>query len=99
MKNKYQRMNKNEKRKIKDEYKRTKSGKTFYKNYINCITISTLGILYSIYLFIDTYVKKTSKFFYYYVPVIIIICIIFIICIIKQKNKRLNEYAIKKDKS
>ena len=98
LKNKYQRMNKQEKRKIKEEYINTSTGKININRLRRVLIISIVCILYSIYLAIDTYLNSNSIILYIYSGLILLIAIIFFISYFKIKGKLLNKFAIEKSK-
>lgn len=98
MKNKYQRLNKEEKKKICNEYFSTKLGKYVKRKLISAFICGILCIILSVFLFIYGY-KNGLKFIdYFYNISTFVFGIIFIIAPFIIKNKKLNEYVIKHKK-
>lgn len=98
MKNKYQRLNKEEKKKISDEYFSTKIGKYVKRKLTSAFICGIFCIIISIFLFIYSY-KDGLKFIdYFYNISTFVFGIIFIIAPFIIKNKKLNEYVIKHKK-
>ena len=99
MKNKYQRMNKEEKKKLKEKYFSTEDGKNMYNRLIRLIITGIIGILFGLYLIYSNYTNDGNNIWQYIISgVLIIASIIFIIGSIKIRIKVLNKYAIKNSK-
>ena len=98
MKNKYQRMNKEEKEKLKKEFIKTKQGKDLMFRLKRLLIIGILGVICSIVLYIVAFISKEDIFDYISASLLLIASIIFIIGSIKLKGKHLNNFAIKNPK-
>ncbi len=96
MKNKYQRMNKEEKLDLQNKFYQTEFGKTTKIRLIRVLISGILCSLYSIYLFIDNYLAVESIWIYSLSILVLIAGIIFIIGSYKLRIKHLNNFAIKK---
>ncbi len=92
MKNKYQRMTKDEKKKLINDYKKTEKGNYLLKKLRNLIVIGVLSYFYAIYLII------TSENIWNYISagMLLLAGCIFIVASIKLRIKNLNKFAIKK---
>ena len=92
MKNKYQRMSKEEKKKLIIEYKNTEKGKYMMQKLRNLIIIGVISYFYAIYLILS------SKNIWNYISAGMLLAAgcIFIVASVKLKNKNLNKFAIKK---
>ena len=99
MKNKYQRMNKEEKKEIQNKYYATNEGKAMKNRLIRLSIIGIMGILFSIYLIYSNYTQDGNSIWQYIMSGILIIAsLIFIIGSINIRSKVLNKYAIKNSK-
>ena len=92
LKNKYQRMTKDQKHALLIEYKNTEKGGYILSKLRNVFIIGILSYAYAVYMFITAdkvwdYVGATS---------LIIAGCVFVGSSIKLKNKNLNKFAIKK---
>jgi len=94
MKNKYQRMNKEEKIKTKTSYFATAEGKSMHSRLIRLLITGIMGIIFGIYLIYDS----NNIWQYIMAGVLLVASIIFIIGSFKIKGKVLNKYAIKNSK-
>lgn len=92
LKNKYQRMTKDQKHALLIEYKNTEKGKYMLSKLRNVFIIGIISYIYSIYLFI------TANKIWEYISagILIIFGCIFIIASSKLRVKNLNQFAIKK---
>ncbi len=95
LKTKYERMNKNEKKKVIEQYKKTAAGKEMMNRLIRLIFIGIALILYATYIFVSDIndLKWT-----HYVTSVPLICvgIFFIFMSLRLRKKVLNQFAIKK---
>ena len=84
MKNKYQRMSKEEKKKLIIEYKNTEKGKYMMQKLRNLIIIGVISYFYAIYLILS------SKNIWNYISagMLLVAGCIFIVASIKLKNKK-----------
>lgn len=99
MKNKYQRMNKEEKTKIKEKYYSTPEGNNMKNRLTRLLITGTMGILFSAYLVYSNYTQDGNNIWQYIMSGILLIAsLVFIIGSFKIKGKVLNKYAIKNSK-
>ena len=99
MKNKYQRMNKEQRKNIKDKYFNTEDGKSMYNRLMRLIITGVIGIFFSIYLIYSNYTTDGNNIWQYIMAGILIIAsIIFILGSIKIRLKVLNKFALKNSK-
>ena len=96
MKNKYQRMSKEEKKKLKKEFAKTKQGKDLLFRLKRLLIIGIIGIVFSILLLLVAFFNKESIFNYIEAIMLLIASVIFLIGSIRMKGKQLNNYALKK---
>jgi len=96
MKNKYQRMNKEEKNKLKKAYQTTKEGKTMMNRLLRLRFIAIIGITFSISLGVYAYFNEALIWEYISAGVLFIFSIFFIIRSHQIKIKVLNKEALKK---
>jgi len=97
MKNKYQRMNKEEKIKIKKLYLATKEGRIMIKRLERLLTTGIAGVVLSLLLwFYSYYLTPGSIWDYISTGVLFIISTFFIIMSYRIKVKVLNKEALKK---
>ena len=92
MKNKYQRMSKDEKKALIKEYKNTEKGKYILGKIRNVLIYGIISYIYAVYLII------TAENIWSYIGAgsLLIAGCIFIVGSIKLRSKNLNQYAIKK---
>ena len=98
LKNKYQRMTKEEKKKIRTEYYNTPTGKQNKNRFIRVIIISIFCLIYSIYMGIENYMDSKITVLYVYYSGVLITGIILLISCIRIRGRILNDYALKKKK-
>ena len=95
LKTKYERMNKEEKKKLIEKYKKTDSGLAIYNRLIRLNFTGILGLIFSIGYFIFQF--KTIKIIDYLTIVpLFLASILFIMMSHKLKKKVLNNFALKK---
>ncbi|MBR1413228.1 MAG: hypothetical protein IJ574_00975 [Bacilli bacterium] len=99
MKTLYQRMSKEEKKQLKEEYKKTEVGKEVLKKFKISLIMFILTYIFSIYLIIDTYLNKRSNAYYLYAGAIIVCVIVCLVNYRKNYQRILNDYAINKNKN
>lgn len=93
MKTKYERMNKNEKKKVLDSFKVEK--KELYKKFRNMNILCYAGIFYSfIVFFYDLFIKK-STINYILDIIIFVFSILVLLKVISIKKEVLNNYVLK----
>ena len=99
MKNKYQRMNKEEKKQCKEFYYNTPKGKEMRKRLNRLTIIGIIGVLFSIFLVISGYISEEIGWATWVMSAILLIfSIIFIVGAIRLRSQCLNQYAISKMK-
>ncbi len=96
MKNKYQRMTKEEKKKLKSRYYKTEKGRLQKNRLIRLLVIGIIGILFSLYLIIDGYLKGNISVWTWIGAIILIIfSLIYIVASFYLRGKSLNTFAVK----
>lgn len=98
IKNKYQRLSYEEKRKAREDFYKTDFGKEQKPRFNRLIIVSILLFLFSIYLLIDAIIKKDSIFAYTAAILLFIFSAVFFIGRHKVIVKNVNSYLIKKKK-
>lgn len=90
MKNKYQRMTKEEKKEIIGKYRKTEKGKYLMAKLKNVMICGIISYVYAIYLIID------AKNIWSYIGAlgVFIFGCVFIVSSIRLRNKNLNKFAI-----
>lgn len=96
MKTKYERMNKDEKKKLYKEYKKEKS--VFASKMEKMFILCYVGIFYSIIVFIYDFFFKENTFSYVLDIILFIFCLLALFKMYLTKKELLNNYAIKKIK-
>lgn len=96
MKTKYERMSREEKRKLYINYKKEKS--SFCKKLENMFVLCYLGIGYGIFMFIYDFFFKSNKLSYILDIIVFVFCLLALLKIISIKKSLLNRYAIEQDK-
>ena len=97
MKNKYDRMSKEDKKKVRDTFKKEKH--SLYIKFVRMYVAIIVGISYSIGVFIyDCFIKKNT-FNYILDLVVFVFCIMALIKVILMYKDRLNDTALKNKKS
>jgi len=96
MKNKYQRMNKEEKRNCKEKYYATAKGKEMKKRFIRLNLIGIGGILFSAFLIISGYMSQELNWATWGMAMVLtFFSLIYLIGSFIIKGKCLNSFAIK----
>lgn len=97
--NYYKRLNKDEKKKVKEAFKVSDEGK-IYKKGLRIIFLCILGIVLAIGAGIFDYIYKTGTINYVLDGLLLIFSIIYMIKMIDILNKEINKYALahKKEK-
>ncbi len=96
LKNKYQRMNKQEKKEVRTKYYATEAGKIFKKRKNSLFIISLIGFIYSTGMFTYDFINNKLYTFSIACYVILFIAsIIFLVGNIIILNKQFNKYAVK----
>lgn len=98
IKNKYQRLNHEEKKKAREDFYKTDFGKEQKPRFDRLLMVSILLFLFSIYLLIDAIIKKDSIFAYIATFILFIFSAVFFIGRHKVIVKNVNSYLIKKKK-
>ena len=94
MKTKYERMSKEEKRKINEIFKKDKNN--LYKKFRTMYMLIIIGVIYSVIVFIYDLLIKKSTFNYILDIIIFIFCLLVLIKINNTKKDILNNIALKK---
>lgn len=96
MKTKYQRMNKEEKKNLIEEYKKTTKGKEMLSRLNRILAIGLIGLIYGVGLALYLYSKDGIKINDYLTIIpLLIASFIFIIMSLNLRKKELNKFAIK----
>lgn len=96
LKNKYQRMTKEEKAKIKNKYYATEKGREIKKRLDRLVVTGTLGIAFSFFLIISGYFSNKIEWYTWVMAIILFIfSVIYIVGSFKLRIKVLNQFAIK----
>ncbi|MEG0977548.1 MAG: hypothetical protein RSF02_03240 [Bacilli bacterium] len=98
LKNKFQRMNKEEKLKAIKEYNETENGKKEKPRLTRLLIIGILCPCYSVFLFIDTIMTKHNFWAYALSVIMLIFGIVFLIGRHKILVRNVNSYVIKNKK-
>ncbi len=97
MKTKYQRMNKEEKKNLIEEYKKTTKGKEVLSRLNRILAIGLIGLIYGVGLALYLYSKDGIKINDYLTIIpLLIASFIFIIMSLNLRKKELNKFAIKR---
>ena len=94
MKNKYERLNKEEKKKVYNNYKKEKP--ILAKKFKNMYLLSYIGCIFGLCSFFYDYFISKSKLNYILDIIIFIFCIISIFIVNKVKKNILNNFLLKK---
>lgn len=94
MKTKYERMNKDEKKIIKDKFKKEKY--ELYKKFNRMYVLIIVGIVYSIGTFVYDFFYKKNTFNYILDIIILVFCILAFIKVFNTKKNILNDISLKK---
>ena len=96
MKNKYQRMTKEEKQKLKNRYYKTEQGKIQKQRLMRLLICGIFGIIFSIYMIVDGYLKGTINVWSWIWAILLLaFSLAFIISSFILRGKSLNLYAVK----
>ena len=95
MKNKYQRMSKEEKKDLKEKYLNTKEGKSKINRLNRLFIIGIIGIRFSIILIVSAVLNKQSILDYICGGILFVFSIVYLIGSINIKQKELNKFALK----
>ena len=95
--NYYKRLNKEDKKKIKEEFLKSEA-KTVYKKANKIVVIALIGIIISIIASTFDYIYKTGTINYIIDGLLFIFSLIFFIYMINIKGKEINKYALSKKK-
>ncbi|MBE6148616.1 MAG: hypothetical protein E7167_03905 [Firmicutes bacterium] len=95
MKVKYLRLNTKERKKVKEKYYKSETGRYVKKKLLSALICAILCIVGSIYLIVDAFINDLSIIEKIYGFVILIIGIILLIAHRKIFIKKINEYVVK----
>lgn len=96
MKNKYQRLSKEEKERVKLKYYATDKGKEMKKRLDRLLVIGSVGILFSVFLIVSGYLSNKVEWYTWVVAIILMVfSIIYVVGSIKLRGKVLNQFALK----
>lgn len=96
MKNKYQRLSKEEKKECQNMYYRTPKGKEMHLRLVRLNLIGIIGILFGIYIIGNGIINKKIAWYDYMLSVpLILASITFLIGAFLIRKKVLNQFALK----
>ena len=96
MKNKYQRMSKEEKASVRAKYYATDKGKEMKARLTRLLVIGTIGILFSIFLIVSGYLSNKIEWYTWVMAIVLFIfSVIYLVGSIKIRGKVLNQFAVK----
>ena len=96
MKNKYQRMSKEEKNKLKNKYYATPKGKEMKTRLDRLFIIGIIGIVFSAFLIISGYLSGRIEWYTWVVAsLLMFFSIVYVVGSLKLREKVLNQFAIK----
>ena len=96
MKNKYQRMNKEEKKNCRDLYYQTEKGKEMKGRFLRLNIIGTIGILFSVFLVVHGYIANEINWATWTMAIILFgFSVVYIVGAAILKGKCFNNFAIK----
>ena len=96
MKNKYQRMSKEEKKEIKESYKKSKKGQNMMIRLNRLIITGIVGlIVFGIYLYLNLTGENTTVWDYIVTTSLLLASLVFIIGSFILRGKEYNKHAIK----
>ena len=96
MKTKYERMNKEEKRKVYQEFKQEK--KDLVKKMNRMFILVYIGIIYGLGTFFYDFLVAKSKLNYWLDIIVFVFCLIVLLILFRLKKSLLNKYVIKNKK-
>lgn len=91
MKTKYDRMGKEEKKKVYNDFKKAKP--IISKKMNRLLTIDIIGIFYSVIAFMYDFFNSKGLFNYIVDVIIFIFCLIVLLTVLKTKNNLLSKYV------
>jgi len=95
MKNKYQRLNKKERKKVRDDFFKTDTGIYIKKKLNTSLVCAFLCLLLGIYNLYDAFKNNLTIFDKVYSVTVILFGLLFILMYYKVRSKKVNEYLIK----
>ena len=98
LKTKFQRMNKEEKKKAISRYYKTDLGKENAMRFKRLLIVGLLCLAWGIYLFIDAIIKGGNYWSYSLATCMVIFGLIFLIGRVKIRSKQVNDFLTKKRK-
>lgn len=96
LKNKYQRLSRDEKKKAREDFYQTNDGKALRYRFTRLLIVSILLILYGMFLIIETLVKHGSIFGIVSGILLFVFAFVFLIGRHKLIVDRVNKYLLKK---
>ena len=96
MKNKYQRMSKEEKKALQEKFYKTEKGKDMKKRLLRLRMIGFIGMLFAAFLVVSAYFSKELNWATWLMSIILMACsVTYFVCSFVLKGKVLNDFAIK----
>lgn len=96
---KYQRLSKEEKKQVKDEFYNTNQGMELKVRFKRILIYSILLLLFGLYLLIDAYINKDSYAQYVYGAIMLMFGVGFLISRSYVMMKKVNDYITKPKKT
>ena len=96
MKNKYQRMSKEEKKALQEKFYKTEKGKDMKKRLLRLRIIGFIGMLFAVFLVVSSYFSKELNWATWLMSIILMACsVTYFVSSFVLKGKVLNDFAIK----
>ena len=96
MKNKYQRMSKEEKKDLQEKFYKTEKGKDMKKRLLRLRIIGFVGMLFDVFLVVSAYFSKELNCATWLMSIILMVCsVTYFVSSFVLKGKVLNDFAIK----
>lgn len=96
MKNKYQRMSKEEKKALQEKFYKTEKGKDMKKRLLRLRMIGFIGMLFAAFLVVSAYFSKELNWATWLMSIILMACsVTYFVSSFVLKGKVLNDFAIK----
>lgn len=96
MKNKYQRLSKEDRKECRSMYYSTTQGKSMHIRLFRLLIIGTIGILFSIFMIGNGLIQQNLHWYDYAMAIpLFLISIVFIVGSFLIKRKVLNQFALK----
>ena len=99
MKNKYQRMNKEEKKKCREKFYQTDKGRELKKRFTRLTILGIIGICFAVFLVISGYISEEISWATWTLAgILLFFSLVYLISPFVLKPKCVNDYAVKQMK-